>query len=131
MRETMPGGVGRVRTGSTDFAGVNAITAALAGSMGESAWIGSRWTAPTLIVWQASLPSVELPPVMPAIVCAPAWCAPRKQSATQPTTGWAAKKATRVARAKPRERRVCIEGEGNRRMGGRTGDVVPTRIGVG
>ena len=84
------------------------MTAAHAGAMGESGWIGSRWTVPVLVVWQAPVPSVEFPPVS---ACAPAWWVPNRQSAAHPTTGWATRKAVRVAKAKPRERRAwSIEG---------------------
>lgn len=81
------------------------MTATGVGSIAERGWIRSRWAVPTLLAWQASAPTVELLRSMPAIACAPALWAPKKQSATQPTTGWATRKATRVVRARLRERR--------------------------
>jgi hypothetical protein len=76
--------------------------------MGESTGAGSLWTALVSVVWQALLLRAELPGVLPGIACASAWCPWNRQSAAHPTTGWASRKAARVVRAKPRERRVCI-----------------------
>ena len=48
------------------------MTGACAGSMGESTWIGSRWTAPTFVVWQSAFPSLGFSRSKPVIRCAPA-----------------------------------------------------------
>src|SRR5439155_20066369 len=78
---------------------------------------------PGSLVWQALVLRAELPGLVPGIACAPAWWLWKRQSAAHPTTGWASRKAAKVARAKPRERRVwSIGGKGNRGADRGTGE---------
>jgi hypothetical protein len=99
------GAAGTLQTGSVHRSSATAMIGADAGAIGERTWSGGGCTAPVALVWQTLLVRAALPRSMADIVCALARCRSKRQSAAQPTAGWAKKNAAKVARARWRRTR--------------------------